>query len=252
MSHPYIFQSSFVPIAGICAFVQHSAAASRVPNADFSGREFQLMWLKLRFSSFSHYFCIVSGSPTVLTLPFFSLSSSIERLPITDPRNHSTILGDLNVHDREWQLRSSGMFVMSLTIRCGRQFISANRSPHMYTWSNWPSCSNLWSYPHFNCFLYSNIYIRSPAGSSEHCAITTPVNFTRHNHPPSLRHILALQFGLQGRFPWILSFLTLGCLLFHLGLFHTRFQLYWYGSSSHEPFYFMLFHTMQARIPQVI
>ncbi|VDP92841.1 unnamed protein product [Echinostoma caproni] len=57
-----------LPKVGICVFIHQSVASSWVPNLDFSTREFQLMWLKLRLPSFNHYLYVLYRSPHELQL----------------------------------------------------------------------------------------------------------------------------------------------------------------------------------------
>lgn len=75
-------------------------------------------WLKLRFLSFSHSFCVVGRSHNTLLFLI-----CLQTLDVTDPRNHVTILGGFIVNNPEWLVHSCDTSVM----RCeAEQFSQVN------------------------------------------------------------------------------------------------------------------------------
>lgn len=104
----YTFYSSFVPNASVCANIHQSVDTHRPLNHDLSNRECQLMWLKLWFASFIHYFCVINRSHSSGESSILNFSSSdTEYLLITNHNGYVTILGNFIVHNRNWLVHTS-------------------------------------------------------------------------------------------------------------------------------------------------
>ena len=98
----YCLYSHFSAKGGCCAYVHNDVIHTRVPDLESS--EFSTIWLKLSQNSMTKFFCSVYLSPNSTNYPkFFDyLNSKIEHILSTHPFAEITILGDFNVHHRQW------------------------------------------------------------------------------------------------------------------------------------------------------
>lgn len=144
------------------------------------------MWLKIRFSSFSHYFCTVyhsfNGNDP---LNFDLLSSNIEMLISTNLNSRTTVVDDFKVHNKDCQLCSSD----TSTVR-GKAKIFAVVSNLcqlvdllVYIPDRLGDRAHTLDLPSF-----SNFTSLPPLDSSNHCLMLSPLFFLpRRNAPLALR-----------------------------------------------------------------
>lgn len=163
------------------------------------------MRLKLRFTSFNYYFCVVYNSPNNVDSPFFDLlASSIEYLLTTDYRSHVTIERDFKVCNREWLVNTSDTSVRGFE---AEQFAVANNLsrlielPHTHPIEHWRPCSCALSYPHFSHLSLLTYFYSSVSRLSGHCDIASSVIFTHRIPLPSSRE----NFGTTVQPTWTVS-----------------------------------------------
>ena len=98
----YYLYPNFKAKGGCCVYVHNNLTCSRVPDLDSS--EFSTIWLRLSCHSLTKYFCAVYLSPNSTDYPkFFDyLTSKVEHILSTSPFSEISILGDFNVHHRDW------------------------------------------------------------------------------------------------------------------------------------------------------
>lgn len=174
--------------------VHHSATTLRMPNLDFSNREFQLMGLKFGFPSFSYFGVVYRSTNSADSFVFGLLSSSIECLLIADSRSHITELGDFNVHSREGLVHSSDASAMGPE---AEQFAAVNSLSQL---TDLPTCipdragdpcSYSRSYPSFRLFsMLKYLYVSSSwfIGPLYNWII-------RHVHTPQPPILFKIHFG---------------------------------------------------------
>ena len=87
--------------------MRNDLVCSRVSNLEFS--EFSTLWLRLSCHSTTKFICSVYLSPNSTDYPkFFDyLNSKIEHILSSSPFSEIIILGDFNVHHRQWLSSSS-------------------------------------------------------------------------------------------------------------------------------------------------
>lgn len=127
------------------------------------------------------------ATPTTVTAPVFSfLSSNIGYPFVTDRKSHVSVLGGFNVHNLGWMVHSSD------TLNIGRkQFeVADSLSQLRHLSTRKPDQSG--GHAHtldvilITLSLCTDIPIRPPLGSSDHCIITPFTSLTCQNPPPSL------------------------------------------------------------------
>ena len=98
----YSLYSNFSFKTGCCAYVRKDVSCSRVSNLESS--IFSTLWLRLSCQSTTKFICCVYLSPTTTDYPkFFQyLNSKLEHIISISPFSEVIILGDFNVHHREW------------------------------------------------------------------------------------------------------------------------------------------------------
>ncbi|KAL7640504.1 UNVERIFIED_CONTAM: hypothetical protein RMT77_008779 [Armadillidium vulgare] len=103
----YCLYPQFSAKGGCCAYVRNDVLCSRVSNLDSS--EFSTLWLKLSCNSTTKFICSLYLSPNSTDYPkFFDyLNSKIEHILSSSPFSEIIILGDFNVHHRQWLSSSS-------------------------------------------------------------------------------------------------------------------------------------------------
>ncbi|KAL7629919.1 UNVERIFIED_CONTAM: hypothetical protein RMT77_019962 [Armadillidium vulgare] len=103
----YCLYPQFSAKGGCCAYVRNDVVCSRVSNLESS--EFSTLWLKLSSNSTTKFICSVYLSPNSTDYPkFFDyLNSKIEHILSSSPFSEIIILGDFNVHHRQWLSSSS-------------------------------------------------------------------------------------------------------------------------------------------------
>ncbi|KAL7632739.1 UNVERIFIED_CONTAM: hypothetical protein RMT77_016940 [Armadillidium vulgare] len=103
----YCLYPQFSAKGGCCAYVRNDFVCSRVSNLESS--EFSTLWLKLSCNSTTKFICPVYLSPNSTDYPkFFDyLNSKIEHILSSSPFSEIIILGDFNVHHRQWLSSSS-------------------------------------------------------------------------------------------------------------------------------------------------
>ncbi|KAL7646845.1 UNVERIFIED_CONTAM: hypothetical protein RMT77_002101 [Armadillidium vulgare] len=103
----YCLYPQFSAKGGCCAYVCNDVVCSRVSNLESS--EFSTLWLKLSCNSTTKFICSVYLSPNSTDYPkFFDyLNSKIEHILSSSPFSEIIILGDFNVHHRQWLSSSS-------------------------------------------------------------------------------------------------------------------------------------------------
>ena len=102
----YELISSFRLHGGVCAYVRSTLACTRLPALE-KGKP-DILWLKLALKSTTKFICCIYRSPSDNSFNelFDSISSQIDELVSGFPSAEVIVLGDFNVHNREW-LRSS-------------------------------------------------------------------------------------------------------------------------------------------------
>ena len=103
----YCLYPQFSAKGGCCAYVRNDVVCSRVSNLESS--EFSTLWLKLSCNSTTKFICSVYLSPNSTDYPkfFHYLNSKIEHILSSSPFSEIIILGDFNVHHRQWLSSSS-------------------------------------------------------------------------------------------------------------------------------------------------
>src|ERR1700755_643843 len=103
----YCLYPQFSAKGGCCAYVHNDVVCSRVFNLESS--EFSTLWLKLSCNSTTKFICSVYLSPNSTDYPkFFDyLNSKIEHILSSSPFSEIIVLGDFNVHHRQWLSFSS-------------------------------------------------------------------------------------------------------------------------------------------------
>ncbi|KAL7643214.1 UNVERIFIED_CONTAM: hypothetical protein RMT77_006505 [Armadillidium vulgare] len=103
----YCLYPQFSAKGGCCAYVRNDVVCSRVSNLESS--EFSTLWLRLSCHSTTKFICSVYLSPnsTDYTKFFDYLNSKIEHILSSSPFSEIIILGDFNVHHRQWLSSSS-------------------------------------------------------------------------------------------------------------------------------------------------
>src|ERR1700755_2185976 len=103
----YCLYPPFSAKGGCCAYVRNDVVCSRVSNLESS--EFSTLWLRLSCHSTTKLICSVYLSPNSTDyLKFFDyLNSKIEHILSSSPFSEIIILGDFNVHHRQWLSSSS-------------------------------------------------------------------------------------------------------------------------------------------------
>src|ERR1700755_2927481 len=103
----YCLYPQFSAKGGCCAYVRNDFVCSRVSNFDAS--EFSTLWLKLSCNSTTKFICSVYLSPNSTDYPklFDYLNSKIEHILSSSPFSEIIVLGDFNVHHRQWLSSSS-------------------------------------------------------------------------------------------------------------------------------------------------
>ena len=103
----YCLYPQFSAKGGCCAYVRNDVVCSRVSNLESS--EFSTLWLRLSCHSTTKFICSVYLSPNSTDYPkFFDyLNSKIEHILSSSPFSEIIILGDFNVHHRQWLSSSS-------------------------------------------------------------------------------------------------------------------------------------------------
>src|ERR1051325_1288400 len=103
----YCLYPQFSAKGGCCAYVRNDVVCSRVSNLESS--EFSTLCLRLSCHSTTKFICSVYLSPNSTDYPkFFDyLNSKIEHILSSSPFSEIIILGDFNVHHRQWFSSSS-------------------------------------------------------------------------------------------------------------------------------------------------
>src|ERR1700755_743886 len=103
----YCLYLQFSAKGGCCAYVRNDVVCSRVSNLESS--EFSTLWLRLSCHSTTKFIYSVYLSPNSTDYPkFFDyLNSKIEDILSSSPFCEIIILGDFNVHHRQWFFSSS-------------------------------------------------------------------------------------------------------------------------------------------------
>ncbi|KAL7636546.1 UNVERIFIED_CONTAM: hypothetical protein RMT77_013321 [Armadillidium vulgare] len=103
----YYLYPQFSAKGGCCAYVRNDVICSRVSNLE--SPEFSTLWLKLSCNSTTKFICSVYLSLNSTDYPkFFDyLNSKIEHILSSSPFSEIIVLGDFNVHHRQWLSYSS-------------------------------------------------------------------------------------------------------------------------------------------------
>src|ERR1700755_652998 len=103
----YCLSPQFLAKGGCCAYVRNDVVCSRASNLESS--EFSTLWLRLSCHSTTKFICSVYLSPnsTDYAKFFDYLNSKIEHILSSSPFSEIIILGDFNVHHRQWLSSSS-------------------------------------------------------------------------------------------------------------------------------------------------
>ncbi|KAL7640067.1 UNVERIFIED_CONTAM: hypothetical protein RMT77_009481 [Armadillidium vulgare] len=103
----YCLYHQFSSKGGCCAYVGNDVICSRVFNLESS--EFSTLWLNLSCNYTTKFICSVYLSPNSTDYKkFFDyLNSKIEHILSSSPFSEIIILGDFNVHHRQWLSSSS-------------------------------------------------------------------------------------------------------------------------------------------------
>jgi hypothetical protein len=98
----YYLYTQFSAKGGCCGYVRNDSICSRV--SDLESSEFSTLWLRLSCQSTTKFICAVYLSPNSTDYPkFFEyLNSKIEHILSSSPFCEIIILGDFNVHHRQW------------------------------------------------------------------------------------------------------------------------------------------------------
>ena len=191
----YCLYPHFTAKGGCCAYVRNDVINSRVQDLESS--EFSTIWLKLSLHSTTKFFCSVYLSPNSTDYPkFFDyLNSKIEHILSSNPFAEVTILGDFNVHHRQWLSSNSTdrpgklAFYFSINNDLEQLVQCPTRYPDRY--GDVPNLLDL--------FLTSNpsaytVETFLPLGTSDHLLIssTCPIAPSRplERPPPSARRRL--------------------------------------------------------------
>ncbi|KAL7647126.1 UNVERIFIED_CONTAM: hypothetical protein RMT77_002384 [Armadillidium vulgare] len=103
----YCLYPQFSAKGGCCAYVRNDVICSRV--SDLESPKFSTLWLKLSCNSTTKFICSVYLSPNSTDYPKFCdyLNSKIEHILSSSPFSEIIVLGDFNVHHRQWLSSSS-------------------------------------------------------------------------------------------------------------------------------------------------
>lgn len=133
------------------------------------------------------------ASPTVLTLPFWSVFfASIERLLVADPRNRISAL-DFNADNCQWLVQFSGTLVTGRKAKQSAVVNNLSQLPdfptHIYSveLATVPIVLTLSS---LQSLLSTQIFLFSSTLAHWVIVITIPVSFVGHNFLPSSNHNL--------------------------------------------------------------
>ena len=98
----YYLYSNFSPNGGCCAYVREDVVCSRVQRLESD--EFPTVWLRLTCQSSTKYICslYLSSNKTDYTKFFQFLNSKVDFIISSSPSAEIIVLGDFNVHHREW------------------------------------------------------------------------------------------------------------------------------------------------------
>jgi exonuclease III len=191
----YCLYTQFSSKGGCCAYVRNDVTCSRVSNLESS--EFSTLWLRLSCQSTTKFICAVYLSPNSTDYPkFFNyLNSKIEHILSLSPFSEIIILGDFNVHHRQWLSSSSqdqaGELAFDFSIHnCLEQLVQLpTRIPDRI--GDKPNILDL--------FMTSNpspysVKLFPPLGSSDHLliSVSSPISSSlpQERPPPSARRRL--------------------------------------------------------------
>jgi hypothetical protein len=98
----YCLHPKFKFKGGCCAYVRDDVVCSRIPDLESSA--FSTLWLRLSCQSTTKFICSVYRSPNSDDYPAFFdyLNSKLEVILSSNPFSEIVILGDFNVHHRQW------------------------------------------------------------------------------------------------------------------------------------------------------
>jgi hypothetical protein len=98
----YCMYPKFSSKGGCCAYVRNDVICSRV--SELESLEFSTLWLRLSCQSTTKFICSVYLSPNSTDYPkFFDyLDSKLEHILSSNPFSKIIVLGDFNVHHRQW------------------------------------------------------------------------------------------------------------------------------------------------------
>ena len=188
----YYLYPNFKAKSGCCVYVHSNLTCSRVPDLDSS--EFSTIWLRLSCHSLTKYFCAVYLSPNSTDYPkFFDyLTSKVEHILSISPFSEITILGDFNVHHRDWLSSpftdQPGELALTFSILNDLEQLVQHPTRIPDRLGDRPNILDL--------FLTSNpsaysVNLFSPLGSSDHnlISVTCPIAPVLPPDPPSPRRL---------------------------------------------------------------
>ena len=121
----YSLYSNFARKAGVCVFARDDLPVSHLINFDVCCKHFQLLWMKVCLRTGPKVICCLYRSPNSPEssdqLLFDQLNLRIEETISNFPDSEISILGDFNIHNKDWLLHSShtdnaGLFAESFAI----------------------------------------------------------------------------------------------------------------------------------------
>lgn len=102
----YTLHSNFKLKAGVCIYSRNDLAVSRLSNFDSCCKDFQLLWIKICLQTGSKVICNLYRSPkSPLDSDnhlFDHLNNCVEDIMLNSPDSEIIILGDFNVHNKDW------------------------------------------------------------------------------------------------------------------------------------------------------
>ena len=208
----YCLYPNFKSKSGCCVYVRSNITCARVP--EYESSDFSTLWLRLNYNSHAKYFCFVYLSPNSTDYQkFFNyLTSKVEHILSLSPSSEVSILGDFNVHHRDW-------LSSSFTSTAGELAFEFSLLNDLEQLVKLPTRipDRLGDRPNIlDLFLTSNpssysVNLSSPLGSSDHCliSVTCPIHSVPPEAPPERRRLWHFDNanwrdlrGCYADFPW--------------------------------------------------
>lgn len=169
----YELLTSFRLHRGVCAYVRSNLPCTRLPKLETGQKD--ILWLKICLKTSTKFICCIYRSPSDSNFVqlFDSISEKIDHLISEHPSSEVIILGDFNVHNKEW-LGSSKTDPQG---RAAADFATSNALTNLVQQPTYfPRISTHSSNP-LDLFLTTNpesykILVTTPLGNSDHAIIT--------------------------------------------------------------------------------